>query len=151
MQRPSFTRTKARRDAESGCQGACRASSQASRAVKGPWNTALLRDSHQPQCWSTMRLLSEHAGSRGCSRLACPFSAHSARASLCWKGFGLRLLYPKRCLRDVEGLSVSSPWLSGVSADLHVALPVLCLWQKFWDAGASSTPELSEPALGFAG
>lgn len=39
----------------------------------------------------------------------------------------------------VWGLAMPSPWLFGVSACFHAALPVLCLWLRLWDAGALRT------------
>lgn len=86
LQRPSFTRTKARGDAESSCQGAHRASPRGSGAVQGP-GTLWPWGGHQPH----------PQGTPGCS------GAHREDAGG-WVGSSM--LRPCLCLCVLESLWV---------------------------------------------
>lgn len=133
LQRPSFTRTKARGDAGSSCQGARRASPRGSGAVQGPWDTVALGTATNPTPRApqgarghTGRML--RAGwAAACCAPAC------AGESLGSGGF---ILAEGRCwFWHVEGLWEVSAWLCSALCALPLRLLLLP-----WSAGAGTHP-----------
>lgn len=144
LQRPSFTRTKARGDAGSSCQGARRASPRGSGAVQGPWDTVALGTATNPTPRApqgarghTGRML--RAGwAAACCAPAC--------ACVCWRAFGFRRLYPGRGQVLVLARGGARPWLWEVSACLCSALCALPLRLLLlpWSAGAGTHPRAGQ-------